>query len=254
MKKIVSFSGGKDSTAMLIYLTENDYQVDEILYVDVGDWMWDVAKEHNKLVEKKLGVSITTLDVTDELRKGFIRYGFPSFMNRWCTGIKRNTIRDYLIEKHGEDESIVQYIGYCSDEVKRTSKKLYSAFDTEYPLVDANISTSDALQICKDYGFDFGGVYEHHHHFNCWLCPLQKRSELQYIFENEPNKWDMLRNMQHQTDGYYYPNATIFDMEKRYWEKNIDSLKAKRLDARMKYSNKRGVYKKEKYWGNDLNE
>ena len=56
MKKIVSFSGGKDSTAMLIHLIENDYQVDDILYVDVGNWMWDVAKEHNKLVEEKLEV------------------------------------------------------------------------------------------------------------------------------------------------------------------------------------------------------
>ena len=39
VKKIVSYSGGKDSTAMLITLVENDAQIDDILYVDVGDWM-----------------------------------------------------------------------------------------------------------------------------------------------------------------------------------------------------------------------
>ena len=33
-----------------------------------------------------------------------------------------------------ERESIVQYIGYCSDEERRTDKKLYSAYDVEYPL------------------------------------------------------------------------------------------------------------------------
>ena len=199
LKKIVSFSGGKDSTAMLIRLIENDYQVDDILYVDVGNWMWDVAKEHNKLVEEKLGVKITTLDVSDELRKGFLRWGFPSFLNRWCTGIKRDTMRDYIKQKYGE-RAIIQYVGYCSDEVKRTSKKLYSYYDTEYPLVDAGITTNQALEICKDYGFDFGGVYEHHSHFNCWLCPLQKRKELEYIIGNEPDKWDILRNMQWRTD------------------------------------------------------
>lgn len=40
MKKILCYSGGKDSTAMLIHILENGLQLDEILYIDVGDWMW----------------------------------------------------------------------------------------------------------------------------------------------------------------------------------------------------------------------
>ena len=174
VKKIVSYSGGKDSTAMLITLVENDAQIDDILYVDVGDWMQDVAEEHNHQVEETLGVKITWLDVSDDIKKGFERWGFPSFMNRWCTGIKRDAMKDYIRHTIGERENIVQYIGYCADEVKRTGKKLYSAYDTEYPLVDAGITTSQALEICKSYGFTFGDVYEHHQHFNCWLCPLLK--------------------------------------------------------------------------------
>ena len=238
MKKIVCFSGGKDSTAMLIHLLENKQQIDEILYVDVGEWIWDCAKEHNKQVETTFGIEITTLNVSDELRKGFERWGFPSFFNRWCTGIKRETMRAYIKENYRERESIVQYIGYCADEVKRTSKKLYSSFDVEYPLVEAGITTNQALEICKDYGFDFGGVYEHHSHFNCWLCPLQQRQELYYIFKDEPKKWEMLRNMQHQTDGTFYPDKTIFDMEKQFWEKNCNELKEKRMKARKKYNKK----------------
>ena len=35
-------------------------------------------------VEDKIGVKITILDITDELKKGFERWGFPSFFNRWC--------------------------------------------------------------------------------------------------------------------------------------------------------------------------
>ena len=46
-----------------------------------------------------------------------------------------------------ERESIVQYIGYCADEEKRTGKPLYSAYDVEYPLVDANITNADALKL-----------------------------------------------------------------------------------------------------------
>lgn len=89
MKYVCCFSGGKDSTAMLIHLLENDLPLDEILYVNVGDWIWKSAQEHIKQVENTLNVKITQIDVTDELDKGFQRWGFPSFLNRWCTGVKK---------------------------------------------------------------------------------------------------------------------------------------------------------------------
>ena len=233
--KICCFSGGKDSTAMLIHILENDLQLDEILYVDVGDWMWESASNHLQQVKDKLGVDITVLNVTDEIHKGFERWGFPSFFNRWCTGIKKESMRKYLREKYGERESIIQYIGYCADEGKRTSGKLYSSYDAEYPLVDAGITTSEALKICESYGFDFGGVYEHHSHYNCWLCPLQRVGELKWIFENDKDKWDVLRNMQFQTDGYYHSERTIFDFEKKFWNENKIELKNRRMSAREKY-------------------
>ena len=108
-KYILCFSGGKDSTAMLIHILENKLPLDEILYVDVGDWMWKCANDHLQQVKDKLGVDITVLDVTDELKKGFMRWGFPSFLNRWCTGIKRETMKTYLRDKYdggGENSSI----------------------------------------------------------------------------------------------------------------------------------------------------
>lgn len=238
MKKILCFSGGKDSTAMLITLLENGSQIDDILYVDVGDWMWNEAKDHIQRVQDTLGVTITVLDASDELRKGFERWGFPSIFNRWCTGIKRTMMGDYIKEKY-PNEDIIQYIGYCVDEVKRTSKKLYSTYDVEYPLVDANITTFDALKICYDYGFDFGGIYEHHQHFNCWLCPLQKRSELYTLFKQYPNLWNRLRDMQFKTDGYYQYEMSVMDFDKRFWLKHHEELRENRMKARAKY-NKRG--------------
>ena len=104
MKYILCYSGGKDSTAMLIHLLENKRPIDEILYVDVGDWVWESSKEHLKRVKDTFNVDITILDVSNELRKGFEKWGFPSFLNRWCTGIKRETMRKYLREKYGERE------------------------------------------------------------------------------------------------------------------------------------------------------
>lgn len=115
---ICCFSGGKDSTAMLIHILENNLPLDEIIYCDVGDWIWESAKTHIKQVEDKLDVSITIIDISEKLKQGFKKWGFPSFFNRWCTGEKREAMKQYLREKYGEN--IVQYIGYCSDEEKST--------------------------------------------------------------------------------------------------------------------------------------
>lgn len=244
VKKIVCFSGGKDSTAMLIHLIETDSQIDDILYVGVGDWMWSNAEDHLKEVEQKLGVKITRLDAESEIKKGFERYGFPSLFNRYCTGIKRDTMRDYLRDKYlttAEGESnvqLVQYIGYCSDEERRTDKKIYSAYDVEYPLVEAGITTEEALQKCYEYGFNFGGIYEHHHHYNCWMCPFQKIDELYYIFKEEPLLWSKLREMQFQTDGYYNHGESIFEYDKKFWLRNHKELRDQRLQAREKYRQK----------------
>ena len=101
-------------------------------------------------------------------------------------------------------------------------------------MVDAGVTTEQALQICYDNGFDFGGVYEHHSHYNCWLCPLQRVGELKSIFDDYPDYWERLRQMQHQCDGYYQNGKTIFDYEKRFWEDNCKELREQRMNARRK--------------------
>ena len=133
---------------------------------------------------------------------------------------------------------IIQYIGYCADEKNRHSGKLWATFEAEYPLVETGITTKDALRLCKEYGFDFGGVYGHHEHYNCWLCPLQKLDELRWIFKSDPKKWEKLRQMQFRTDGYYQNGLCIMDFEKKFWEKEHQELRDKRMSARKKYNSR----------------
>ena len=203
--------------------------------------MWNSAKEHLQQVEQKLDVTITKLDVSDDIRKGFLRWGFPSFLNRWCTGIKRDVMGAYIKDKYGEKESLIQYIGYCADECKRIDRDIYTKYKAEYPLVEAGITTKQALQICKEHGFTFGGVYEHHSHYNCWMCPLQTMDEVQYIHDHLPKYWEQLRDMQYMTDGYYNNGYSVFDLEKKFWTKNHEQLRSNRMNARRKYNKRRSA-------------
>ena len=59
-RNVVSFSGGKDSTAMLLRMIELDYQIDEIVFADTL-FEFPELSEYIKRVEKYIGRKITIL-------------------------------------------------------------------------------------------------------------------------------------------------------------------------------------------------
>ncbi len=58
MVNIVSFSGGKDSTTMLLKLVENGEKIDEIIFADTGLEYPEIYRHVDK-VEKYINIPIT---------------------------------------------------------------------------------------------------------------------------------------------------------------------------------------------------
>ena len=98
MRHIVSFSGGKDSTAMLLKMIEENMQIDEIIFCDTGV-EFPAMYEHIRKVEKYIERPITILKSkytfeylmfdyvkTKGKNKGKKGYSWPDFRVRWCTG------------------------------------------------------------------------------------------------------------------------------------------------------------------------
>lgn len=163
MKHIVSLSGGKDSTAMLLMMLEKNMPVDEIIYCDTGAEFPEMYKHLNQ-VEKFTGIEITRLknptgdffyyfsehEKTVGKHKGKKGYAWPSFRARWCTRVlKTGVIEKYLKQTYKEIE-IKEYIGIAFDEKERVH-------DKEYPLVDWKITEKEALKYCYERGFTWGG-------------------------------------------------------------------------------------------------
>lgn len=132
---IVSFSGGKDSTAMLIMMLERGMKVDEIIFLDTGV-EFPAMYDHIKQVEEYTGREITKLKEP----KGFEYYlytykkvrgkymgepgfGYPHMINRWCTARLKTRIYDkYLREKY-KGYKINSYIGIAYDERERERER-----------------------------------------------------------------------------------------------------------------------------------
>lgn len=208
---VVSFSGGKDSTAMLLRMVEEGYPIDIILYCDTG-LEFPEMDDHIKKVEAYIGREITRIKSEKDFmywateHKRVVRstkipgikpgdimtgYAWPSMFSRWCTReLKTDVINDYL-RNLKKDYDVIQYVGIAADESSRER-------DLNYPLIAWNMTEAECLKYCYDRGFTWGGLYEIWDRVSCWCCPLQGLEDLRKLKKYRPELWDSLREMDRQ--------------------------------------------------------
>ena len=225
---VVSFSGGKDSTAMLLRMIEEGYPVDIILFCDTGLEFPELL-EHVDKVEKYISRPIIRLKSDKDfmywaveyphvMKNGRkkIGYGYPTPFTRYCTReLKTNVISRYLRELR-KDYEVIQYIGIAADESKRKR-------DLNYPLIDWGMTETDCLKYCYDRGFDWGGLYEIWDRVSCWCCPLQSMDSLRKLKLYRPELWDKLRDIDKAINEYpraqrnnYQFTKSFTDIERRF--------------------------------------
>ncbi len=222
MKTIVSFSGGKDSTWMLLEMIRRGEHIDEVVFFDTG-WEFPQMLLHvekiKNLVEER-GIAFTTLhpetsfdwNMFERPVKGghHLGYSWCGLKGcRWGTAIKTQTI-----DKHFKSEpEHIQCVGIAADEVNRVKNDPTK----RYPLVEWGITEAECLAGCYAAGYDWGGLYNHLDRVSCKFCGLKNLKELRNIYFNIPEVWDELRDYQRRTDRpYRNDGSTIFDLEKRF--------------------------------------
>ena len=100
MKHIVSFSGGKDSTAMLLRMLEEKMPIDEIIYCDTGKDFPEMHK-HIKQVDEYIYTNYGT-DNYDIQSRRLIKEGLRQALRRIRT--KQYCRPHHLYEDNGERE------------------------------------------------------------------------------------------------------------------------------------------------------
>ena len=224
MKHIVSFSGGKDSTAMLLKMLEEKMPIDEIIFVNTGKDFPDMLehiKQVNHYIMQKYEKKITVLlprksfdyymfehEKTRGKNKGKKGYGWATMLCRWCTSnLKTQTINNYL--KQYESEGYIEYIGIAYDEQKRIKDKCY-------PLVKWKMTEKDCLQYCYDKGFKWNGLYEHFDRLSCWCCPLKNLKELRILYKYYPDLWKQLKDMDRRSYNQFRADYSVEQLEEKF--------------------------------------
>lgn len=230
---IASFSGGKDSTAMVLRLIELGDPLDEVLFCDTTMEFPAMLRhvEKVKSVVEAAGIKFTTLRAEHDFEyymlhhkpkrkkaelQGLPGYSWPGPRARWCTrALKIQIIDKYLAELHAR-YNLTQYIGIAVDEGYRLERENNQDAGHQHPLVDWIWDEADAMAYCREKGYDWEGLYDIFKRVSCWCCPLQGIGELRKLYKHFPDLWQKLKELDAQTWRTILADYSVEDLEKRF--------------------------------------
>ena len=220
---VVSLSGGKDSTAMLLRMLEEGWPVDIILFCDTGI-EFEAMYRHIDKLESYIGRPITRLKSSQSFEYLFLEYspkrrnpalaGNKGFSwagprNRWCTATLKTRVIDSYLRELAKDHDLIQYIGIAADEPNRVRQM-------RYPLVEWGMTEADCLDYCRERGFDWDGLYDIFHRVSCWCCPLQSYDELRRLRAHFPDLWKQLMEWDQQTWRTFLKHYSVQQLDTRF--------------------------------------
>jgi 3'-phosphoadenosine 5'-phosphosulfate sulfotransferase (PAPS reductase)/FAD synthetase len=236
---IISFSGGKDSTAMLLMMIEKEMKIDRIICVDTTKEFPEMYQHILKVQKMILPYEIEVVKLNFDywfndyvLKKGKnigrVGYGWPSFRFRWCSGLKMEAFRATIGSTYNpkcwgqtKKSSLYNtkiYIGYSTDELSRMKKD--ASLNEIYPLIDFNMSSQDALQYCYSRNLDWNGLYEEMSRVSCWCCPLSRIGELRILYNKYPCLWGQLEKLDKKSYRKFRPDYSVTELKEKFIKEN----------------------------------
>ena len=186
-RHILSLSGGKDSTALALYMRDRVPDL-EYVFCDTEKEL-EETYEYLRKLEVHLGQPIKriTPDISfDDLleqRRNFL----PSPQVRWCTEyLKLKPFERYI----GTDQ-VVMYVGIRADEPHRkgyvsTKPNIHARF----PFVEDGLRLKDVVRILEDSTLGLPTYYKWRSRSGCFFCFFQQRREWIGLYETHPSLFE----------------------------------------------------------------
>lgn len=222
---VASLSGGKDSTAMILRLIEENYPLDLILFCDTGLEFPQMYRHIEKL-EKNISIPIVRLKAEKSFEyyllehrpkrrnpnnplAGNVGFSWADSRSRWCTAVLKVRVIDKYLRDLKKQYEVIQYIGIAADEEKRIREH-------RYPLVEWGMAEKECLEYCYSRGYDWEGLYSIFRRVSCWCCPLQPLSELRLLRKHFPELWDKLLEWQNRTWRKFKSEYSVQELDVRF--------------------------------------
>lgn len=187
MRHVCGISGGKDSSALAVYMRERVPDM-EYFFCDTGAELPETYAYLAKL-EVVLGKPIARLNST----RGFDHYfevfrgTLPSPQMRWCTTLlKIKPLEEWI----GDDE-VASYVAIRADE---SNRKGYIStkpnIRTEFPFIDDGIDHAGVIRILEDSGLNLPDYYKWRTRSGCYFCFFQRKAEWVGLADHHPELFE----------------------------------------------------------------
>jgi 3'-phosphoadenosine 5'-phosphosulfate sulfotransferase (PAPS reductase)/FAD synthetase len=225
-RHIVPISGGKDSSALAVYLRQRNPEVRfEYVFSDTGVELPETYDYLDRL-ENVLGIEIARISAMEEFdveaKPGRTAFdvalyehfaGFlPSPRARWCTRVMKiapferfvGSDRAYSYIGIRADESRQGYLGTGGASAKPVVISERPNITPVYPYKDDAVTLEDVSRILESAGLGLPDYYEWRSRSGCYFCFYQQIGEWQGLKERHPELFERAKAYEVMKRGRKY--------------------------------------------------
>lgn len=236
MKHIVSFSGGKDSTLMLLLMLEKGMPIDDIIFADTGMEFQELY-DYIERIESVIGRKVTRIRATKTWDDVFFHkkqtgenigqiVAFP--MSGKCEvnrDVKVGAIKKYYKSIEGP---FTVYIGIAKNEPERYARLKENE---QAPLYEWGIDENYVIQELKRRGLH-NPLYDTFDRLGCYTCPNMTIEELRLMRKRYPKEYAKLLWYGEQAEKHatkrrfaeYKPGWTVAELERRFQQEDMQDV------------------------------
>ncbi|MFW7382182.1 MAG: phosphoadenosine phosphosulfate reductase family protein [Oligoflexus sp.] len=195
-RQICPLSGGKDSTALAIFLKDKIPNL-EYVFTDTGAELPETYEYLDKL-EAFLGKPIVRLNSDKPFDYLLKRHGdyLPSPRARWCT----IEMKIKSFEKFIGDDPIESYIGIRADENRDGYISKKESIKPRYPFKELGIDLGGVNKLLDQAGIGLPKYYEWRSRSGCYFCFFQRKIEWVGLKERHPDLFEKAK--EYETRSY----------------------------------------------------
>lgn len=212
-RHIVNLSGGKDSTALAIFLRGKIPQL-EYLFCDTHKELPETYEYLDRL-EAYLQRPITRLNAQRGFDHWLDMYGgmLPSARVRWCT----RKLKIEPFESYVGDDVVWSYVGIRADEARGGYVSTKSNIHPVFPFKECGLGIADVERLLEQSGLGLPSYYEWRQRSGCFFCFYQRSGEWAGLLERHPELYEQAKAYEVERGGeqfYWRQRESLAELQR----------------------------------------
>ena len=196
-RHLVNLSGGKDSTALAIFMRGKIPQL-EYIFCDTHKELPETYEYLDRLAAY-LQRPIIRLNAQRGFDHWLDMYGgmLPSARVRWCT----RKLKIEPFETYVGDEPVWSYVGIRADEQRSGYVSTKANINPVFPFKEFGLGLADVERLLETSGLGLPTYYEWRQRSGCYFCYFQRSGEWIGLKERHPELFELAKAYESERGG-----------------------------------------------------